>query len=456
MLQLNHLEQAHELEKVCNWKSAYESYLRGLSYLVAAVEYEISPKPREELKQLTVQCFKQAEIIKARLKNERECDSRPVRPPVSAKFVSPSSTSVSETYFKPTTIKSVAQVSTSRTAPPRPPLPPSLSYANQSVVHFTRNSQTKPPKTDVQSPEPSSSSLMGYLKSFFYSNSASSGPSPQLESQTSALIETPTLPAASSAETNDRTGPRELPLDADVSSEKHSSTAQPFGSIASASQDPLANNFITGCLSFSDDSVPEVDSESNSSPHSSDAQCLEEPFQPLVPGKHIPGMSSFANQQPKFFSPCPNSHPHNEASKDVMPTLLSSAPGLSQLSSTSSVHSLPADQLSADSNTAGMQCSMKVAPALTGESASYEALSATVTNPDKTLTDFSSHPPSKSVDGQDTQPPIEMTKSMCDSSEKQYLDVLDNVEDFYALVRFVSLSFSPFFHCVSSTPPSVE
>ncbi|KAF6777667.1 hypothetical protein AHF37_03102 [Paragonimus kellicotti] len=578
---LNHLEQAHELEKVCNWRSAYESYLRGLSHLVAAVEYELSPKPREELKQLTIQCFKQAEIVKARLKNERECDSRPVRPPASAKFVSPSATSVSETYFRPTTVESVARISTSRTAPSRPPLPPSLSSGRQSIVPFARNPRTKLPKSDVQSPEPSSSSLMGYFKSFFYSNSTSSVPPPQLRSQTSAPIVTP------SVETNNHTGPRELShlnphlsaakpsLDADVSSEKRPSTAHPFGSIASMSQDPLASNSTAGCVSSSVDSVPEEDSKSTSGSSSSNTQCLEESFQPLVPGKHIPSMSSVANQQPEFVSPCPNSHPRNEASKDVMPTLFSSAPGLSQLSSPSSVDSLPAGQRSADSTTATplpisvdnsvrtrtsrsstppprphyppsrlrgsvrptstqptdlihhsvllcsnatmppstsivkpetavIQCSNEIAPALTGESVSYEALSTTVTNPDNTPTDLSSHPPSKCVDAQDAQPPIELTstsggqtsvhvssnetseasrmdrlralsfcigqpnpdeapsdhrrtgqqttyvqqmalladterlfklRSMCDSSEKQYLDVLDNLEDFYSLLR---------------------
>ncbi|KAA3680079.1 uncharacterized protein DEA37_0003621, partial [Paragonimus westermani] len=553
----NHLEQAHELEKICDWKSAYEGYLRGLSHLVAAVEYEVSQKPREELKQLAVQCFKQAEIVKARLKTERECDSRPMRPVTSAKFVFPTKF-VSETEFKPTAVKSVARVSTSRSAPPRPPLPTSLSFGSQSIVHSARDSQKKLPKVDVQSPELSSSSLMGYLKSFFYSNSESSGPPPQLRSRTSTVIETPTLPAASSAQADDHTGSCEqfhssphlpatkLPLDVDVSSEKHPSTDHPFGSIVFASQVPPTSNSITGLLSSSVDSGP----------HNFGTERLEEPSQPLVPGKPIPGMSSFANQSPEFISPCPNSHPHNGSSKHLTPTVVSSVPGLSQLSSPSSVSSIPADQLSADSVTATplpisvdnsvrtrtsrsstppprlpyspsrfrgsvqstfiqptdltrhsvslcsnatmppstsivkpevavIQCPDEIAPTLTDESASCEASSATVKNPDKAPTNLFSHrsgdrtpvqvssnetpvanrmdrlrtlsfcigqpnpddaPSDRWQTGQQTTYVQQMAlladterlfklRSMCDCSEKQYLDVLDNVEDFYTLLR---------------------
>ncbi|KAF8564850.1 hypothetical protein P879_10850, partial [Paragonimus westermani] len=387
------------------------------------------------------------------------------------------------------------------------------------------------------------------------------------------------------AATNDHTEPCEqlhssphlpatkLPLDAGVSSEKHPSTDHPFGSIASAPQDPPTSNSIAGCLSSSVDPVLEEDSKNTSGPHNFGTERLEEPFQPLVAGKPIPGMSSSTNQSPEFISPCPNSHSHNGTSKHLIPTIFSSAPGLSHPSSPSSVSSIPADQLSADSVTAtplpisvdnpvrtrtsrsstppprplyppsrirdSVQptfirptdltrhsvslCSNatmppstsivkpevavirgpnEIAPTLADESASYEVSSATVKNPDKAPTNLSSHVPNKCVDGQDAQPLVELTstsddrtpvqvssnetpvanhmdrlralsfcigqpnpdeapsdrrqtgqqttyvqqmalladterlfklRSMCDSSEKQYLDVLDNVEDFYTL-----------------------
>ncbi|CAH8538331.1 unnamed protein product [Dicrocoelium dendriticum] len=77
---LSYLELAHECEQAGQLSAAYEKYTRGLAHLVSAIEYEPSPKQREELKQMASRYFDQAERVKSLLRSKSNTKFPPARP----------------------------------------------------------------------------------------------------------------------------------------------------------------------------------------------------------------------------------------------------------------------------------------------------------------------------------------------------------------------------------------